>query len=73
MAIALRTLNQIARQADVLRQVFGNMDGAERLQVLLEQHNCCVECGTQLIFDPDYYERTGLWMCPCCAAERIAS
>ena len=73
MGIPLRSLNQIARQATVLKEVLGNMDGAERLQLLLEQHNCCVDCGVQLIFDPDYYERTGLWMCPHCKVERMAS
>ena len=72
MALALRSLNQIARQANLIENVLENMDRAERLRGMLEQHNCCVECGTQLIFDPDYYERTGFWMCPYCAVEQMA-
>ncbi len=58
-------LHQIAIQAHFLEQI-GNIKGSYRLLKLLEEHNCCLICGTEQEFDPAYYQQTGIWKCPRC-------
>lgn len=39
---------------------------ADRLREVLEQRNHCTECGSRLVFNEDYYQETGYYMCPIC-------
>ena len=44
-------LNQIAKQAHWL-EAKGNIRGSDRLRIMLEEHNCCSECGATQACNP---------------------
>ena len=58
-------LNQIAKQAHWL-EAKGNIRGSDRLRIMLEEHNCCSECGATQVCNPSYYHHSGFWRCPVC-------
>ena len=60
-----KRLHHIAKQANYL-ETMGNFSGSDRLRVLLEEHNCCLVCGTEQVYDPEYYKKIGMWKCPTC-------
>ena len=43
---------------------------ADCLRETLERRNCCTECGSTLVWDEDYYQATGYYMCPICDGYR---
>jgi hypothetical protein len=42
----------------------------DRLRETLDRQNCCTECGTRLVFEEDFYQEHGYYMCPICDGYR---
>ena len=61
---------QLARTAEALSEN-GYCHVADEIRVALQQLNCCEQCGSNLIWDYEQYQDTGLWMCPICDVQQV--
>jgi hypothetical protein len=43
---------------------------ADQLREALDRQGCCTECGSKLIFEEEFYQKYGYWLCPICDGYR---
>lgn len=60
-----RKFHKIARKAKKAEDK-GNFKEEGRLQIILEENNRCLCCGSEQFFDEKYYKQYGMWKCPEC-------
>lgn len=62
--LALNTF-QLAERARFYEEN-GAVFRAEHIRETLERRNCCTECGSRLVFEEEFYQEHGYYMCPVC-------
>ncbi len=56
---------RLAEQARFLSENGSKFRG-DLLRENLERRNCCTECGSRLVFEEEFYQKHGYYMCPVC-------